>query len=153
MSDDMQQILAMRDQVKVDTDIMENMVINKEIEPLLWKLAFLSEIEATLLKNKYLETLSPTDIFTNFLGFWDQDLPLPEPTLSTEDNMALLSFKMRALHGPREPVQMMTVDESVRKQVEEVRWALTQAERKIDAHVASVKVQQSFPVAKVERLV
>ena len=56
-------------------------------------------------------------------------------TLSAEDNMVLFAFKLRALRGPAPDVRMMAVDESISRQVQEVRGAVTQVERKLDDHL------------------
>lgn len=115
LSADVHQALALLERVKAESQILEGMVVSKQIEPFLAKIQVLDEVQTALNRLRYLETLSLDDVFLNFLGLWDQDMTLPVRALSTEDNMALLSFKLRALQGhPRPPVRLLDVDDSVR---------------------------------------
>ena len=56
---------------------------------------------------------------------------LPVKELSAEDNIMLLNFKIKALQPPREPVRLLDVDESVRIQVQEVKTALVEVQKKV----------------------
>jgi len=56
---------------------------------------------------------------------------LPVKELSAEDNIMLLNFKIKALKPPREPVRLLDVDESVQIQVQEVKTALVEVQKKV----------------------